>query len=328
MAGKSWRDVIKIHPAAELFPPLNDTERADLTASIKQRGILQPIVFWQPDKNGERQLLDGIHRLDAAERVGQLDLNNFLWRLQIGGDPYEIAITLNLHRRHLTREQQNELIDKLLAARPEMSDRQIGKAAGKDNKTVAKRRKTKEAREEIPHVERRIDTKGRKQPAVGQKKAKPSAKTNGVHPADAGLGASAPVIDVPIAPTVDAHEQRCAELDAIAESSGRDGISGLSVEERGRPPPHLENQPFPGGTGTYFDEFVRRRGHVQLYTPAEQAMVEIALVPSAYAAYGQARRDRDFDALIAANNKLAKAAIEENAQLLERRDYLDMSKGQ
>ena len=36
-AAKSWREVLKIHPAAELFPPLSPSERAAQTRSARRR---------------------------------------------------------------------------------------------------------------------------------------------------------------------------------------------------------------------------------------------------------------------------------------------------
>jgi hypothetical protein len=50
----------------------------------------------------------------------------------------------------------------LIKAQPEKSDRQIAEQAEVDHKTVAAARQEKEARGEIPHVEVRSDTKGRK----------------------------------------------------------------------------------------------------------------------------------------------------------------------
>jgi len=71
------------------------------------------------------------------------------------------------------------LIAKLLKAKPEASDRQIGAMAKADGKTVAKVRGELEGRAEIPHDEKRTDSKGRKQPARKPKaanKTKPEQK--------------------------------------------------------------------------------------------------------------------------------------------------------
>jgi hypothetical protein len=80
-------------------------------------------------------------------------------------DPYAFVISANIHRRHLTVEQKHELIAKLIETDPTKSNRQIAKTVKVDHKTVASVRAEKEGRGEIPHVETRIDSKGRKQPA-------------------------------------------------------------------------------------------------------------------------------------------------------------------
>ena len=68
-----------------------------------------------------------------------------------------------------TSEQKRDLIGKLLKANPEASDRTIAKQTKVDNKTVAKARAKLEGREEIPHVEKRTDASGRKQPSAKPK---------------------------------------------------------------------------------------------------------------------------------------------------------------
>jgi hypothetical protein len=65
------------------------------------------------------------------------------------------------------------VIEALLKAKPERSDRATAKIALVDHKTVAAKREKLEAGGEIPHVETRTDTKGRQQPAA---KTKPPQK--------------------------------------------------------------------------------------------------------------------------------------------------------
>ena len=79
-------------------------------------------------------------------------------------------------RRHLTFEQKRELIEKLLRADPTKSDRQIARTVKADNKTVGAVRERAEAREEIPHVSKRTDSKGRSQLAHKRNTAKQPPK--------------------------------------------------------------------------------------------------------------------------------------------------------
>jgi hypothetical protein len=181
----SWRDVIKVHPAADDFPLMAETDPEGFRAlvdDIKAHGLKTDIVLWSATDEDDDPvyLLDGRNRLDAMTAAGLLRLrkddDNYGClaeqpsckghiRVVEGADPYALVFSLNIHRRHLTAEQKRELIAKLLEADPNKSDRQIGRIIKADNKTVASVRAEKEAREELPHVETRTDSKGRKQPA-------------------------------------------------------------------------------------------------------------------------------------------------------------------
>jgi hypothetical protein len=48
---KSWRDVYKVHPAADLFPMLPEDELRKLGEDIKANGLRSPIVLWAPGNN-------------------------------------------------------------------------------------------------------------------------------------------------------------------------------------------------------------------------------------------------------------------------------------
>jgi ParB-like nuclease domain len=168
-APPQWRDTIAVHPAADLFPMMSNEELYALAADIKKNGLQQEIILWAPTPTAARdqyQLLDGRNRLEAMERAGvTLDIEQHVRLYCDKVDPYAFVISANIHRRHLTGEQKRELIAKLIKATPEKSDRQIADTVKADHKTVGTVRAEQEARGEIPHVETRTDTKGRKQPA-------------------------------------------------------------------------------------------------------------------------------------------------------------------
>jgi hypothetical protein len=81
-------------------------------------------------------------------------------------EPFDYAISANIHRRHLTAEDKRRLIAEILKAKPEQSNRQIAETVKADHKTVGTVRTEMEGRGEIPHVSTRADTKGRQQPAA------------------------------------------------------------------------------------------------------------------------------------------------------------------
>jgi hypothetical protein len=206
----NWRDHLKVHPAADLFPLMSETELKELAEDIKQNGLKNPIVLATTsllDESGNRTdvythaLLDGRNRLDALALLGWLEpaekpkkslkrgVSTTRWYAPIKlicddvvninddaifnfedgdfGDDclYSTSASLNLHRRHLTPSQKRDLIAKQLKRDPEVSDRQIGDTVSADHKTVGDVRAELERRGEIPHVKKRKDTKGRKQPS-------------------------------------------------------------------------------------------------------------------------------------------------------------------
>src|SRR5262249_8217197 len=170
----NWRAHLAVHPAAEAFPLLPKKELKELAGDIKHKHRQTGIVLSFSEAGAKKQLLDGRNRLDALAMFGLLqvdDLGRFYVKKQDGGleqieeqhivvgDAEKHAYSLNLHRRHFTREQKRELIARLLKENPEASGRQISKQIKADNKTLAAVRSDLERREELPHVDIRTDTK-------------------------------------------------------------------------------------------------------------------------------------------------------------------------
>jgi ParB-like chromosome segregation protein Spo0J len=154
-------------PKFEIMPPLTVEEEADLEKSIAENGVLTPIVV---DEHGN--IIDGHHRQRIADRLGVFCPRRTV-RGKTNAETIAMALTLNVDRRHLTRDQRRELLTKSIKADPALSDRQHGRRTGTDHKTASKVRDQLAGRGEIPHVDQRTDTAGRRQPA-----SKP--KTNGV----------------------------------------------------------------------------------------------------------------------------------------------------
>ena len=171
---KSWRDALPIHPAAELFPLMSESELGELARDIKKHALRERPVFYDDPELGIC-VLDGRNRLDAFERIGREVVNadgrllpSSSFSIIKGGrtfDPVAFVLTKNLHRRHLTAEQKREIIAKVIEADPTRSDRQIAEMVKRDHKTVADVREKMEDVGRIPHVEIRTDSRGRKQPA-------------------------------------------------------------------------------------------------------------------------------------------------------------------
>ena len=61
----SWREILPIHPAAQLLPRMTEQELRELGEDIKSRGLLQPIFILQEllgDADFRYSLLDGVNR--------------------------------------------------------------------------------------------------------------------------------------------------------------------------------------------------------------------------------------------------------------------------
>jgi len=179
----SWRDVLPIHPAAEMVEAATNEERRVLRRDLKQHGQREPVVLVRIGQGCE-QLLDGRTRLDLQEANGddvigadgKLTVPHRIVELPDDAAAISYVLSLNLFRRHLTPKQKRELIDKLLKAMPEKSNRQIAKTVGVSHPHVAKVRKALEKSGDVETVTTSVDTKGRKQPAKKAKKAKQPAE--------------------------------------------------------------------------------------------------------------------------------------------------------
>jgi hypothetical protein len=201
-----WRKLIQVHPAADLFPRMTPDELRDLAEDIAKHGLRERVKIWYDDK-GVPHVLDGINRLDALEllfregrqvdgRSGFVASATEYAEVEVGGqklsttifslltllgrgslhigkvdDPTEYVISANIRRRHLTIEQRQQVIGRLIKANPLRSDRQTAKVMGIDHKTVASVRTKLERRGEISPRRTCTDTKGRQQPACKLTKA-------------------------------------------------------------------------------------------------------------------------------------------------------------
>src|SRR5262252_11254 len=84
-------------------------------------------------------------------------------------DPYDYVVSVNERRRHLSTAQRSEVAEKLLKARPDLSDRAIAKTAQLDHTTVASKRRKLEAGGEIHHPTKRTGRDGKAQSATKTK---------------------------------------------------------------------------------------------------------------------------------------------------------------
>jgi len=171
---KTWQETVEVHPAAELLPMMEEVELVELAADIKKNGLRHRLLMGGWGERGKRYLIDGRNRLaaiDAAyaddpERLGK-ELRAAIGDAQVigeGDDSYEIVISANLHRRHLTRDQKREFIGALLKAQPERSDRAIAGMAQVHHQTVGVARGELESGGGIIHLGKRVGADGKLYP--------------------------------------------------------------------------------------------------------------------------------------------------------------------
>lgn len=87
---------VLIHPLANLFPAMGESEFAAFVEDIKANGVREPVWIY------EGRIIDGRHRFVAATE------NNILCpeREYEGSDPLGFVLSLNLSRRHLNESQR------------------------------------------------------------------------------------------------------------------------------------------------------------------------------------------------------------------------------
>lgn len=85
-----------MHPAADIFPMMDEPDFQRLKEDIRQNGLQESITLWR------NQLIDGRNRLRACEELGiQHDPNE----IDDDADPIAYVLSANMHRRHLSKTQ-------------------------------------------------------------------------------------------------------------------------------------------------------------------------------------------------------------------------------
>lgn len=86
----------RVHPAAAIFPMMDESDLKTLAADIKENGLRVPIVL---DKSGE-VLIDGRNRLRACEMA---EVKPTFQHYE--GDATDYVLSLNVERRHMSKSQ-------------------------------------------------------------------------------------------------------------------------------------------------------------------------------------------------------------------------------
>jgi ParB-like nuclease domain len=145
----------------QMLPELPREQFEELKRDIAERGVVVPVIV---DEFGA--ILDGHNRARACRELG---INDYPVEIRSGLSEVEkraLARSVNVLRRHLTRDQVRELVGDQLRDTPEWSNNRIAGTLGVDDKTVAAVRNNLAATSEIPKLDRLVgaDGKARRQP--------------------------------------------------------------------------------------------------------------------------------------------------------------------
>ena len=193
----NWRKYLRVHPAADKLPMMDEAELEELAKDIKANGLRTGITIWgkkpdQPDKEPPI-LIDGRNRLDAIAQAGLLAVNNqghlcirtsddtgrglrlikYNYR---EGDPHKLSRSLNVIRRHLSAEWKRKLITEALQTDPTKSDRGIVKQIKDEHSvdttqvTVGKVRREEEAGGKLTTSDTHTGRDGKSYPAAKPRK--------------------------------------------------------------------------------------------------------------------------------------------------------------
>lgn len=150
------------NPTAVLFqalPPLAPDEYRSLEESIEAHGIQVPIIV---DETGV--VIDGHHRQKIASHLG-IECPMIIKAGYSEAEKRTLALSLNIDRRHLNREQKRALIAESIKADPQLPDLTHAKRTGVSPTTVGTVRRELEDSGDVSKLETRTDASGREQPA-------------------------------------------------------------------------------------------------------------------------------------------------------------------
>ncbi len=168
--GVTWEQVsaqLSTTPKFQVMTPLSRDEEAALRESITTDGRVHDAI--EVDENAD--IIDGHHRAKIAKEllIQGIDIEPPPIKVVTGLTDQEKrsrATTLNMVRRHLSREDKRNLLQQCLKHNHKLSDRQIATQFAVDHKTVGSVRKDLEDSGEIPQSPSRTAKDGSQKPST------------------------------------------------------------------------------------------------------------------------------------------------------------------
>src|SRR5262245_14399120 len=127
---QSWRDRYPVHPCCECFPMMDDVGMNKLAEDIKTNGLRELVLLHIDPQTHAQTVLDGRNRLEALTRAG-IDFDHIpfpIFKMTDVVDVASLVISLNIRRRHLTKQQQAESIVKAVKAQQENDSAKLARS--------------------------------------------------------------------------------------------------------------------------------------------------------------------------------------------------------
>jgi tRNA G46 methylase TrmB len=121
---------------APVLPPLPPQEYAQLRDSIRERGVLQALLI-----TADHVLIDGHERWKAIQELGLTKYPLRVLGNLSDAERKELAIRLNVERRHLSRAERQRLLEMILKEAPAKSTRDVADMFRVDHSTVGRTKK-------------------------------------------------------------------------------------------------------------------------------------------------------------------------------------------
>ena len=132
----------------QILPPLSEQEYEALKKSIEINGLDYPIIV---DQTGET--VDGFHRQRACHEL-KIKCSRIVRNFESDNEKYELALSVNCNRRHLSQNQKRKVIEGYLLRDPQIANNNLADLVGISKNTVASVREHLEATGQIDKFEK------------------------------------------------------------------------------------------------------------------------------------------------------------------------------
>ncbi len=129
------------------YKVLDNEEMAVLTESIKEQGILSPLIV-RPLENGEYEVISGHRRLHAAEKVGLTEVPALIYPLD-RNEAILAVVDSNLHREHILPSEKAFAYKLKMEALKQQGKHTLSQVATKTDTAAEIGKETGESRDQI-----------------------------------------------------------------------------------------------------------------------------------------------------------------------------------